>query len=83
MEESVEDMQIKLQRGLEEIEVFKKLFLSKATEKAVSKKIFKIYYLFLKIGTYLNNISDCLHKECGEKPFHNKLDQPNMLQEFY
>jgi hypothetical protein len=31
----------------------------------------------------LNNISDSLHKECGEKPFQNKLDQPNMLQEFY
>jgi hypothetical protein len=38
MEETVEDMQIKLERGLEEIEVFKKLFLSRATEKAVSKR---------------------------------------------
>ena len=37
MEETVEDMHIKLERGLEEIEVFKKLFLSRATEKAVSK----------------------------------------------
>jgi hypothetical protein len=40
MEETVEDMQIKLERGLEEIEAFKKLFLSRATEKAVSKRYF-------------------------------------------
>ena len=33
-----EDMQIKLERGLEEIEVFKNLFLSRATDKAVSKR---------------------------------------------
>ena len=46
MEESVEDMQIKLQRGLEEIEVFKKLFLSKATEKAVSKRYLKFIIFF-------------------------------------
>lgn len=38
MEETVDDMQIKLERGLEEIEKFKKLFLSRATEKAVSKR---------------------------------------------
>jgi len=31
----------------------------------------------------MNIIGDSLHKECGEKPFQNKLDQPNMLQEFY
>lgn len=40
MEETVDDMQIKLERGLEEIEKFKKLFLSRATEKAVSKRYF-------------------------------------------
>ena len=42
MEETVDDMQIKLERGLEEIEKFKKLFLSRATEKAVSKRYFNL-----------------------------------------
>ena len=48
MQEVVDEMQIKMNRQLSEIESFKNLFLTRATEKTVSFKL-----------NYNSNILDC------------------------
>jgi hypothetical protein len=32
---------------------------------------------------YIESVSSCLQKECGEKPYKNDLDKPSLLKELY
>ena len=52
-----------------EINEFKKLFLSKASEKT--------------IAYYFNRISEGLHRECGERPYTNKMGESSDLGELF
>ena len=69
MEEHVDEINVRLERGLAEVEAIREAFLEKATEKT--------------IATYLQKIADSLHRECGEKPFNNSLTEPSPLNELY
>ena len=65
IEEAVEDMVVKFDRSVAELDQFKRQFLSKATEKT--------------IATYLRKICDGLQKECGDKPYKDKLSDPMLF----
>lgn len=69
IEEAVEDMVVKFDRSVAELDQFKKQFLSKATEKT--------------IATYMRKICDGLQKECGDKPYKDKLSDPMLFQDLY
>lgn len=69
MEELVDEINVRLERGLAEVSAIREAFLEKATEKA--------------IATYFTKIAEALHKECGEKPFQNQLTDKSPLDDHY
>ena len=81
IEEQLEDMAVKFDRSVAELDQFKKQFLSKATEKTVSffLDVNRFNIFFFQIATYLRKIGDGLQKECGEKPYKDKLTDPVMF----
>lgn len=70
LEEHVEDNHVRIDRGVQEIENFWKVFGSKADEKTIAK--------------YVSMVADGLHKEVGERPYTNRIEEEGeVLKEVY
>lgn len=67
--ENFEELQFQLRDGLTEIKEFKKTALSKASENT--------------IAIYFNRISEALHRECGERPYTNKMNEESNLGDLF
>ena len=67
--ENFEELQFQLRDGMNEINEFKKTFLSKASEKT--------------IAIYFNRISEALHRECGERPYTKSMNEESNLGDLF
>ena len=69
LEENFEELQVTVGNSITEINQFKQDFLSRATEKTIAH--------------YIQMISGGLHRECGEKPYCNKMHEDSALAKYF
>ena len=69
LQESNEEMKLAIARNQEALDSMQSEFSTKAVEKT--------------LAFYFDKLSSSLQKDCGEKPYQNKLNQKDMLGKFY
>jgi len=69
LQENIEEVQINMKKYVEQMDAVKKGFDSRAKEKT--------------LALYFEMIGDSLQKECGDKPYSNKMNDKSQIDQVY